>query len=221
MAVSLLVNTIKRKKPMSQILNELAEIQVVAETPTLESAQVLGNHIVDVAGESSSVVYAYQKEPLPGDEPGDEVFKCFVILKVEPQKLERALVTLDGVKAGYTTPSETMLFHADILANISVTPALGGMHGGTDAVNQLHRYLTNKVQEQQKAINSLEEQMSEMNQSYCKVAMILNGYQERYESFNTYIHSTINLNAMAQVVHGLAERVDGDLLEDFPRLTIH
>lgn len=198
-------------------LDMMVQVNVIAATPTEDSAKVLGQHILGLGEEGSGL--SVFKEPKLSEEDDDE-FKVIVTLFVKPKQLNDTLVILDGVKAGYTTPHETMIFSDAILQNIRVQPLLGVM-GGTDAMNDTIKYLMNKIQEQSKSIYALEAEASEQGRQFVKIAKILHGHQERYESMQAYIHSYIDLTAMSKIVTALAEQVDSDLLDDFPLVVLH
>lgn len=198
-------------------LDMMVQVNVIAATPTEDSAKVLGEHIMGL-GEAGSYLNVF-KEPKISAEDDDE-YKVVVTLFILPKELNDTLVILDGVKAGYTTPHETMIFSDAILQNIRIHPVMG-MMGGTEATNNVIEYLMNKVQEQTKAIATLEAEASEQGRQFVKIAQILAGHQERYESMQSYIHSYINLTAMSKIVTALAEEVDPDLLDDFPLVIVH
>jgi hypothetical protein len=194
------------------------QVNVVVSTPTIESANVIAEHIIGLGEEDSH--FTVYKEPKLSEEDDDE-FKVVIALFIAPDNLDFTLITLDGIKAGYTTPSETMVFSDEILRNIGVFPILDGANGGTIAANQLNRYMSNKIQEQAKAIAVLEAEAAEQGRQFVKIAKILQGHQERYESMQAYIHSYIDLTNMAKIVTALAEEIDSDLLEQYSMAVIH
>jgi chromosome condensin MukBEF ATPase and DNA-binding subunit MukB len=73
---------------------------------------------------------------------------------------------------------------------------------------------------QQEYIEKLQEEVSDLNQQFCKIAQILAGHQQRYESFNEYIHSYIDLPVMVKLVNDIAAEVDIDVTDYYPSPTI-
>lgn len=74
---------------------------------------------------------------------------------------------------------------------------------------------------QQEYIEKLQEEVSDLNQQFVKIAQILAGHQERYESFQEYIHSYIDLPVIVRLVHDIAEEVDIDVTDYYPPPTIN
>jgi hypothetical protein len=198
------------------VVNDNSQILVRTITKTSEDAQGLAKAILNFYSDSNNIVMVNPGVKVTDDE--EDYFTLVMRLFVDTDSIATSLSGLDAIKAGYFPGCADIDEDAysnlkyEVIHNISIM---------CQELVQTNKYLLNKIQEQTKTIDTLECEVRELNQQFIKIANILTGHQERYESMQAYIHSYIDLTAMSQVVTALAQEVDPDILDDFPMVTIH
>lgn len=73
---------------------------------------------------------------------------------------------------------------------------------------------------QQEHIEKMEEQITDLNSQFVKIAQILAGHQERYESFNAYVNSYLDLPTVIKLVSDMAAELDIDVADYYQPPTI-
>lgn len=124
-----------------------------------------------------------------------------------------SMVQLDFIKSGFASriiPSQCN--------DITLVVQRDGTDDESLITNQLFYYLTNKSQEQQRTIGELQDQIKELDATIQKFETKFEYMDERYASFNAYIHSYLNLTNMAKMVYDLVEIVEPSLVDKYEQI---
>lgn len=142
----------------------------------------------------------------------------FIQLNVSDNDLNNSLVQLDMVEDGFVEGADEVieLVFGDMRAE--VIPVKDDVEQSLLQVNQ---YLHNKVQEQTKAIATLEMQVSKLIEQVAEVSATAKNAQARCDGIQGYLLNVVDLPEMVKAVHALAEEVDEDIVNNHKIIKWH
>lgn len=145
---------------------------------------------------------------------GDYQFHLGVMTVTIPlEEVLVAMMQLDFIKSGFASPMIPSQCN-----DITLVVQREETDDSSLITNQLLYYLTNKSQEQQRTIGELQEQIVELNSTIDKFESKFEIMDQRYASFNAYIHSYLNLTTMAKIVYDLVEIVEPSLADKYEQI---
>lgn len=150
--------------------------------------------------------------------PNGNYWTGLIMLTVNDKDLNSCLVQLDAVDNGFVEGADEVLelCFGDMRAQVvpvddKVLP---------DATVQMNAYLLNKVQEQAKTIQSIENQLRVLTEAVVKATGEAAGANARYEGMQGYLLNYIDLPGMVKSLHALAEEVEEDILDPIHKITV-
>lgn len=147
---------------------------------------------------------------------GDHKFYSGMLtLSVPIDELLSSLNQIDHIKSGFVSP----MIPRDC-SDVTVVVDFDEFDGSDVCLSTFH-YLLNKTQEQNKKIMELEDQINDLQGLAGRYEAKFELYDTRYASMQAYIHSSIDLTRMAEVVRDLAAEVNPDILDKFQKVLVH
>lgn len=150
--------------------------------------------------------------------PNGNYWTGLIMLTVNDKDLNSCLVQLDAVDNGLVEGADEVLelCFGDMRAHVvpvdeKVLP---------DATVQMNTYLLNKVQEQSKTIQSIENQLRTLTEAVVKASGEAAAANSRYEGMQGYLLNYIDLPGMVKSLHALAEEVEEDILDPIHKITV-
>lgn len=149
--------------------------------------------------------------------PNGHYWTGLIMLTVNDKDLNSCLLQLDAVDAGMVEGADEVLELCFGDMRYQVVPV--DDNALPAAVVQINSYLLNKVQEQAKTIQSIENQLQALTDAVVKASGEAAAANARYEGMQGYLLNYIDLPGMVKSLHALAEEVEEDILDSIHKVT--
>lgn len=202
-------------------MNSFIEVKFAAKSEPAAAAyaELISQNVDNVGYSYTASEFKYDH----GNGIAGSFFNVRVIYSVESTSLNNCLVQLDSVKQGFIEDKEGVM--NDVFNDLSVEVMFYAdptvLAHLPSSIPETISYLHQRVQDQDKTIEYLEDGLNKASTILAAYEKMIDLLDVRLTSLQTYIHSYIDLNAMAQVVRETAEVVDRDILNNFDKPTIH
>lgn len=147
---------------------------------------------------------------------GQIIWQCELVIFMDDHQLNSCLILIEAIKDGLIPDTQNILF--DIYDDVRVELADVDT---PKSMKEINSYLFNKVQDQQKTIESMYMQISSISNILLTQTQHLASLKEQYEGVQWFLHSYVDLKNLCKVVREVAEQVDPNILEDFPLVPVH
>lgn len=138
---------------------------------------------------------------------------------VEATSLNNCLVQADTVKHGFIPNAEQVFSH--VFKDVRIEVASETQVLDLIPVLEQNKYMHNKIQELERAVEKLESESYNLTQLSGGYDTAITALVRRYEEHQAFLHDFIDFKNLVKVVRETAERVDDEILDTYPLQMVH